>query len=78
MRIVGGREWSYSLENPYTAEWQELAEIITEEVGRSVVNTLMFSHLIRVMWVLRLQGLHTSRASFLGLGSGQVWILTSS
>ena len=33
LRIVGGRDWSYSLENPYTAEWQELAEIITEEVG---------------------------------------------
>ena len=30
---MGGRDWSYSLENPYTAEWQELAEIITEEVG---------------------------------------------
>ena len=33
LRIVEGRQWSHSLENPYTEEWQELAEIITEEVS---------------------------------------------
>ena len=33
LRIVSGREWSYSLENPYTAEWQELAEIVSNEVS---------------------------------------------
>ena len=38
LRIVSGREWSYSLENPYTAEWQELAEIVSNEVG-SVMNS---------------------------------------
>ena len=37
LRIVSGREWSYSLENPYTAEWQELAEIVSNEVS-SVMN----------------------------------------
>ena len=37
LRIVSGREWSYSLENPYTAEWLELAEILTEEVCRIMI-----------------------------------------
>ncbi len=61
LRIVSGRDWSYSLENPYTAEWQELAEIVSNEVSRILCD---------VMWVSGLKAfcIH-SPYSFLGLGS---------
>lgn len=34
MRITSGREWNYLLENPYTAEWKELAVIVTNELNQ--------------------------------------------
>merc|ERR1712012_1333498 len=48
MRIVEGRQWSQSLLNPYTDEWQELAEIVSEELERIYLKSSLGKSFERV------------------------------